>query len=265
MEKVMRRLGLWLLTVCIVVVVNASAASALSLPGGSLDEAEKQDFFQFFHLKKRAIDERDDLATHYFRPPSRDDVVVCVDTDKAGKILQMSLIVGRDFIDHPATNVFARDLVKSFIEAATPAASASETSSLSNEIFLRGSKLTNSSVESVEYNGQKATPTEIKRSGRGDLKKGDAVLLMSGKLPKVPEKISDGFLAFSGKLENVDTPLTGAHLIFKNHEVANGRFLEVRIDSDSVKKVPKLEVIVDDAPKDEKEEDAKTLVPAENK
>lgn len=277
----MRKLSLLTLMAVAIVVFNAASAFALSLPGTSLDAAEKEDFFQFFHLKKRAIDERDDLATHYFRPPSRDDVVVCVDTTKSGTILQMSLIVGRDFIDNPRTNIFARDLVKSFIEAATPATSARETSDVVSEIFLRGSgpvnletdtagnhseskdpepnKMTikNVDAKSIIYNGEKQaldSNHRLSKIGDGDIKKGDVVILSSGSLPKIPEKVSDTFKAFEGKLENSDVPITGARLIMKNHEVPRGRFLEVRIDLNSVKKEPKLEVVVEEAPdKDDSE------------
>ncbi len=271
----MRKLSLSTLMAVTIVVFNAASAFALSLPGTSLDAAERQDFFQFFHLKKRAIDERDDLATHYFRPPSRDDVVVCVDTNKSGTILQMSLIVGRDFIDNPKTNIFARDLVKSFIEAATPAASASETSDIVSEIFLRGSgpvnvetepvddksesknpeqnktTIRNVEAQSIIYNGEKQkldSNNRLSKFGDGDIKKGDVVIISSGSLPKIPEKVSDSFKAFEGKLENSDVPITGARLIMKNHEVPRGRFLEVRIDLNSVKKEPKLEVVVEEAP-----------------
>lgn len=318
----MLRLSLLTLMATAIVVLNATSASARSLPGSSLEEAQKDDFFEFFHLKKRAIDERDDLATHYFRPPSRDDVVVCVDTDKSGTILQMSLIVGRDFIDNPKTNIFARDLVKSFIEAATPVSSASETADVVSEIFLRGSgpvtietdaavvknqheqnaiqesKTTLDTTSSGEGKPQKGdvvtkssgaddgsisgtakdsagsdetkSPTNpafktakqkvnpnrrIVKLGEGDIKKGDLVILSDGALPKFPDKISDSFRAFEGKLENADTPITGAHLIMKNHEVPKGRFLEVRIDLNSVKKEPKLEVVVDEAPEKDSDDE----------
>ncbi len=247
----MLRLGLLTLMATAIVVLNAASASARSLPGNLLEEAQKDDFFEFFHLRKRAIDEGDELATHYFRPPSRDDVVVCVDTDKSGTILQMSLIVGRDFIDNPKTNIFARDLVKSFIEAATPASSASETADVVSEIFLRGSGPVTIETDAVSVKNQlEPVATESKRRivklGEGNIKKGDLVILSDGSLPKIPEKVSDSFKAFEGKVENSDTPITGAHLIMKNHEVPKGRFLEVRIDLNSVKKGPKLEVVVDD-------------------
>lgn len=254
----MRRLGLWTLTIAVVVLGNAPSAWAGSLPGTLLDEAQKEDFFQFFHLKKRAIDERDDLATHYFRPPLRDDVVVCVDTDKAGKILQMSLIVGREFIDEPTTNIFARDLVKSFIEAATPLAGAADTSSVVNEIFLRGTQLATTDAKTIETPGGKkeelGNNKGLIKVGTGELKKGDTAILLNGKkLPKIPEKISDSFRAFEGTIENADTPITGARLVLKNHEVAKGRFLEVRVDLDTVKKLPKLEVVVDQSPSSDSE------------
>ncbi|MDZ4834565.1 MAG: hypothetical protein SGJ27_12370 [Candidatus Melainabacteria bacterium] len=236
--------------------------------------------------------------------------------------------------------------MKSFIEAATPAAGAAETASVVNEIFLRGSGLQNATVEKVpievdnssqknsvskNQNNQANTepqkvvyenikkeladnqtvgsgkagssadidsgasekstvnldadansnstnsnssdsntkvfakiPGEKKRTidkdqrlikvGSGPLKVGDTAIITSRNLPKLPEKISDSYKAFQGSLETVDTPITGAHLILKNHIVAKGRFLEVRVDLDSVKKAPKFDVVVDESPSNDNNE-----------
>jgi hypothetical protein len=221
-------------------------AVALSLQGQQLDAAIKEDFFTFFHMKERAIDERDDLATHYFRPGSRGDVVVCVDTDKSGKILQMSLVVGREFIDDPKTNVFARDLVKSFIEVATPPGQTKETSDLVNEIFFRGSELTPTKVEKVNYNGKEVpmgTDGSLVKVGKGAPQKGDVAIMMNGQIPKLPAKESEAYKAFLGTVVNSDTPITGAHVILKNHTFEKGKLLEVRVDVNTVKKTPKFEVV----------------------
>lgn len=224
-------------------------ANALSLQGQQLEAARKTDFFTFFHMKERAIDERDDSTTHYFRPGARGDIIFCVDTDKQGKILQMALVVGREFIDDPKTNVFARDLVKSFIEAATPTNSAAETRDLVNEIFFRGGTLTPSNDGKIVSNSKTIkvdTDDKLVKVGEGSLEKGDVAILMSGGIPKLPEKESDGYLAFQGKIENFDMPITDAHVIMKNHAMHKGRLLEVRVDMNSVKKTTKLQIVGSD-------------------
>lgn len=241
----MQKLLLQTLIASIIAVgIGSSPAQALSLTGQQIDNAVKEDFFVFFHLRKRAIDERDNLATHYFRPSSRGDIVVCVDTDKQGKILQMSLIVGRDFVDQPETNVFARDLVKSFIEAATPPAVAEQTSGVVNEIFFRGNELTPTRIEKVTYNGKPLDEDKnLVKIGAGELKKGDRAIMIKGSPPKLPEEVSDSYRAFEGKLKNSDLKIAGAHLIMKNHEVAKGRYLEVRVDVDDVKTLTDLNAV----------------------
>ncbi len=225
----------------------AAPVSALSLPGHNLDSAVNEDFFTFFHLKKRAMDERDDIVTHYFRPPSRGDVVICVDTDKKGKILQMSLIVGRDFIEDPATNVFARDIVKSFIEAATPAADASSTKDLINEIFFRDTELTPNKAAKVQFERTGATSADanLVKVGKGELKKGDVAIVMNGDMPRLPSEISNGYKTFLGTVDDYDLTLTTSHVVMKNHDMPRGRFLEIRIDANNVKNLPKFEVVGD--------------------
>lgn len=235
--------GLVTVAICLSI---AAPVSALSLTGRALDSAVKEDFFTFFHLRKRAVDERDDIVTHYFRPPSRGDVVICVDTDKKDKILQMSLIVGRDFIEDPLTNVFARDIVKSFIEAATPEADSSSTRGLINEIFFRDTELTPNKVAKFKVEDSGATTTQdanLVKVGKGELKKGDVAIVMAGDMPKLPDEISDGYKAFDGKVDDYDLTLTTSHVIMKNHDMPKGRFLEIRIDANNVKKLPKFEVV----------------------
>ncbi|MBX3074603.1 hypothetical protein KF913_11810 [Candidatus Obscuribacterales bacterium] len=228
---------------------SSGQAVTPSIQGQILEDAIKRDFFTFFHLKERAIDEHEELATHYFRPGSRNDVVVCIDTDKQNKILQMAMVVGRDFIDDPKTNIFARDLVKSFLEVATPPSVPGDTRDLVNEIFFRGTVLTPSSAKSVTSNDQTVSlgpDGKVVKVGEGELKKDDVAIVMSGQIPKLPEKVSESYRAFLGEVQNSDLPITGGHVRLKNHDVSQTKLLEVRVDMDSVKKAPKLQFVSDD-------------------
>lgn len=218
---------------------------ARSLEGEQLDTAVKDDFFSFFHLNLKNKEDRDNLSTYYYQP-ARDDIIVSVDTDKKGKILQMGLIIGRAFIDDPKTNVFARDIVKSFIDAATPASDAPETESVVNEIFFRHTPLTPTKVQKVTYKGEEdALPkeTSLLKVGDGELKKGDVAIMMNGPVPTLPEKVSDAYKAFDGSVENAEQKLTNGTLVMKNHTTPKGKMLEVRVDVKGVKKVPKFEVV----------------------
>lgn len=235
-------------------VIAASATTpsdARSLEGAKLSAATDEDFFVFFHLKEKTSEDRgSNLVTHYFEPDSRSDILVSVDADKTGKILQMGLMVGRDFIDDPKTNVFARDIVKSFIDAATPARDAKETEGVVNEIFFRGTPLNPAEVKNIQFKGKPMPKdTKLLKVGEGDLKAGDVAIMMSGSVPVLPAEMSDVFKTFNGSLDTCEQHLTdGASLVMKNHTVPKGRFLEVRIDVKGVNKPRLVEVVYPPVP-----------------
>jgi hypothetical protein len=223
--------------------------ATLSVHGLPLEDATRRDFFTFFHLKERAIDEHQELATHYFRPGSRNDVVVCIDTDRENKILQMAMVVGRDFIDDPKTNIFARDLVKSFLEVATPPSVSCQTRDLVNEIFFRGTVLTPTSAKTVSSSDKTVAlgaDGKVVKVGEGELKKDDVAIIMTGQIPTLPEKPSDSYRAFLGEIQNSDLSITGGHVLMKNHDVSKTKLLEIRVEMDSVKKAPRLQFVSDD-------------------
>ncbi len=222
----------------------ASDSQARPLEGLTLSAAQEDDFFKFFHLKEKNKEERDNLNTFYFAPESRNDILLSVDADKQGKILQMSIVVGRDFIDNPKTNIFARDIVKSFIDAATPLKDVSQTKALVNEIFFRGTQLSATEAKNVKYKGkQMPGGTKLYKVGEGDLKAGDVAVVMSGDVPPVADKPSDAFATFNGSLERCEQILPSAKLVMMNHSFSTGKFLEVRVDVNTVKKEPKFEVV----------------------
>ena len=103
---------------------------------------ETADFFSFFHLERvtgaadvdaaGAIDYRP--SSGKFRPLVRLRVV----TDDHGVITGMSLVLLRSFIDDPANTLFARDIAKSFLQAAPPGEDAALLADLSADIEKRG-------------------------------------------------------------------------------------------------------------------------------
>ncbi len=179
-------------------------------------------------------------------PRAQDLILVSVDVNKHGKILQMGLLINRSFIENPETKVMARDLVKSFIDAATPAADAHETESVVEEILFRHLQVTPTKVQQIILKGDKEPlpkGTNLLKFGDGDVKAGDSAIVMNGPVPTLPEKVSDAFNVFNGTAEDCEQKLTHGTLVLRNHDTPKGKMLEVRVDVKGVKKVPKFEVV----------------------
>jgi len=119
----------------------APPASRAIAPGGLIgaelaSARQSSDLFTFFHLTPTGPANARGVTD--FRPSGPDfaqlaDVAVTVDA--RGRITAMSLTLARSFIDSPTNGVFARDLAKSFLQAAPPPADAQQVSPLTNDII----------------------------------------------------------------------------------------------------------------------------------
>jgi hypothetical protein len=114
---------------CLSVLTGVSSSDAQSGPpnllGMRLSDAEKTDFFSWFHL--REIDRHKDAGGQtivVFKPEGesvRDFVTVVVTLNNQDKINSMELDISRVFAnDERATGVLARDISKSLLLAALP-------------------------------------------------------------------------------------------------------------------------------------------------
>ena len=104
---------------------GAGAAPAPTLIGHSIAEAKAGEFVQFFHLQQ--VLQAPDTAhpgttltvlgsTGQFKGVVN---LMLTTTDGDPAVTRAGLMVRRDFIDAPATAVFARDVAKSFLELST--------------------------------------------------------------------------------------------------------------------------------------------------
>jgi hypothetical protein len=126
--------------------LNAPAAAGVQAPaGGGMIGADLtavrqgSDFFNFFHLAPTGPANAQGVID--FRPSGSqfDQLVdVTVTVDGSDRITAMSLTLTRSFIDDPANGPFARDIAKSFLQAAPPPADAQQVSGLTNDINRAG-------------------------------------------------------------------------------------------------------------------------------
>jgi hypothetical protein len=124
--------------------VAALIAAALALPtcaggqvGGSTADLARTDLWRFFNLQRAdsAADAHGGAVMTYraggrFGPL----VQVKVTSTAAGRVDAMEVDLARAFVDHPMNTVFARDIAKSLIRTAVPAADMPAVETLANEI-----------------------------------------------------------------------------------------------------------------------------------
>jgi hypothetical protein len=112
-----------------------------SLLDCTLDEALKTDFFTWFQL--RLASGMEDAASRQglaFQPEGdafHDLVTVSVTLGEEGRIVAIDLLLARAFVDDPRIAPFARDIAKSFLWAAAPAADRGAIAPLADEIEFR--------------------------------------------------------------------------------------------------------------------------------
>jgi hypothetical protein len=102
---------------------------------------QSSDFFNFFHLAPTGPANAPGVID--FRPSGSEFtslVDVGVTVDGADRITAMSLTLARSFIDDPANGVFARDIAKSFLQAAPPPADAQQVGLLATDISRTGAQ-----------------------------------------------------------------------------------------------------------------------------
>jgi len=147
------------------------AAASFGNLGETLEQAKQTEFFRFFHLEQSQVSKSEGSTVTAFKPTGekfRPLVTIKVTTDGASRILALEMALARSFIDDPRDGVFARDIAKSFLQAALPAPRDWETTDLINEIQFQAT----------------STMTIIKHPANE---------------PKLPEKPTPGYLTYLGK------------------------------------------------------------------
>jgi hypothetical protein len=184
--------------------VRSSQAEAgrTSLLGMRLIEAEKTDFFSWFHL--REIERQKDAqgqTTVIFKPEGesvRQFVTVKVVLKDQDKIIAIQLILSRSFVDDRRTNgVLARDISKSLLLAALPDADQRPIHDL---------------VDAIESYTQNSD-----------------MIVLSKKPQKQPDLLTPGYQAYLGKQKIFTKELLSAVLIIENTEEGGAESLAIKV------------------------------------
>lgn len=149
-------------------------AQTKSLWGATLAVAQQSDLFQFFNLERVGQGILLEAGTQWnFQPkqgPFRELVMIKLTENRdTRKIVAAELLLQGSFVQNPKTDVFARDLAKSFVAQLTPAAHAAATRDLVNEL-------------------QFGAPNMVRLDGAAG--------------PKLPDPPTAGYQAYLGKREN---------------------------------------------------------------
>jgi hypothetical protein len=198
--KMMQVLG-WL-SALIGVSSSQAEAGRKTLLGMRLSEAEKADFFSWFHL--REIDRQKDVqgqTTVVFKPEGesvREFVTVKVVLQDQDKIMAIQLILSHSFVDDRRTNgVLARDISKSLLLAAIPDAEQGPIHDL---------------VEAIQSYAQNSD-----------------MIVFSKKPQKQPDLLTPGYQAYLGQQQLYTKELSSAVLTMENTEEGGAELLAIKV------------------------------------
>ena len=184
--------------------VRSSPAEAerKTLLGMRLSEAEKTDFFSWFHL--REINRQKDgqgPTTVIFKPEGesvREFVTVKVVLKDQEQIIEIQLILSRSFVDDRRTNgVLARDISKSLLLAAIRDAEQGPIHDL---------------VEAIQSYAQNSD-----------------MIVFSKKPQKQPDLLTPGYQAYLGQQQLYTKELSSAVLTMENTEEGGAELLAIKV------------------------------------
>jgi hypothetical protein len=174
---------------------------AIAFISTQLADAQKQDFFTFFHLLEAGrADGKDGTKIVTFKPLSspkfKELATVNTTIDRDGKILAINLSLSRSFIDDRANGIFARDIAGSFISGIATAADVAALKDLINEIKF---------------------PKDT----------GGSLLLTGSPPPKVPAQPTDGYATYLGKRKDFELSLSASTLRMENRNEGGSDVLSI--------------------------------------
>src|SRR5580658_3992168 len=111
----------WLFMAVLPGLLAGAAPGSFSGFGNTLDNAKKTDFFQFFHLEQTGESAVKDGKIIVFQPSGEkfhDLVRVYMTVDSKALIQGVELELSRSSVDSPSDGIYARDIAKSFLQAA---------------------------------------------------------------------------------------------------------------------------------------------------
>jgi hypothetical protein len=119
------------------VLTGSAVGASFGQLGGRLEQARETNFFRWFNLQENAQQRNGAQTVITFKPGGqkfRHQVTLLVTTDPQDHIQVLELVLARAFVDNPRDGIFARDLAKSFLQAAVSDRSSQGLRDLINEI-----------------------------------------------------------------------------------------------------------------------------------
>ena len=186
-------------------LLTCAPPSAGARVGGRLEDAKQTDFFRFFNLGEAGATEAERRRKVFvFRPKAgifRDAVTVTAIVDAAGRILKMTLVLDRAFVDHKQNGIFARDIAKSFLRHAIPLTDERAVNDLANEIeFPRN-------LEGYE-------------------------IMRTGPDPQLPPRPTPGYLVFLGEQPLYEQRLKQSLVRLQNSKFGGDAVLTITVDGE---------------------------------
>lgn len=212
-------LGFTLLTALASVTIACSGVQARCITGMQLNEAEKQDFFQFFRFKEtdRQAVSRTETMVMYSTGVGKHAVKLGVIVRKdRGDIVSMALVLPRRFVNDKKYGIFARDISKSFLQAAIPDPDADAFKPLVSEISFADQQNWKSVDVKAGEKGQSEHDVTMLKPGTTALKKGDNVWLNVKSVPELPKQPTAGYLTYKGQKEAFEEQYSHCRFRIKN-------------------------------------------------
>jgi len=221
---------------------ESSDDSKLSIFGVDMQDAYGRHFFSHFRFRPIGLSVTSDGFTEMLlRLPRssrfRPFVNVYVALDGEGKIMRARIHLRRRFIEDKVQGAFARDIAKTFVQAAVPEDEFEKVRPITNEIFFRQeiTRVPDIKVETDDKDKKKeetSAPTTIFKLGSGKLREGDIIIMgEGGELPELPKKTSDLYKAFIGTNKVSRLALNDSVLKFSNQKLDGEETLVISIGS----------------------------------
>lgn len=202
--------------------LRSDIANDITIYGIEMQEAFGRDFFTHLRLRPIAYSVTKDGFTEMLlrlpkSSPLRALLNCYVVLDDSGKIIRARLHLKRRAIADKLNGAFARDYAKSFVQAAVPESELDTGASIGNEIFFR-QEITKLQKSDLESRKEKSDPDKTYfKLGSGKLKEGDIIITGgAGELPSVPNKPSEFYQVFIGKVSASKMNLENVVLRFTN-------------------------------------------------
>jgi hypothetical protein len=178
--------------------------------GERFADAEKTDFFSWFHLteiERTAAGAAKIIVTFKPSGPAFHTLVTFeVTVDKGDRLRAMELVLARSFINDARNGAFAGDIAKSFLLDAVAPEDRAEINDLANE---------------MQFPRHLSSP-----------------ILMRGSPPELPATPTPGYATFLGERESYEQRFSRTILTMKNATTDAGEALHMRLEAKDAKRAP---------------------------